>query len=191
MTNVLPSGADPDTSLSTAVMPLCPSAPPGAADATLFGVVTGPVGYRRMRYLTKLQPVTSETLALAGPVRLGQVFRVAATCAGRQCTHFDGTNCRLAQRIVEFLPPVIDGIPPCRIRPTCRWWRQEGKAACQRCPEVTTEIANPTELQRRVASTGSTPGYLSPLPAGPTSAVEVEQMDTKDQRAVVSLPAVR
>ena len=60
--------------------------------------------------------------------------------------HFAENRCRLASRVVETLPEAVDGLPPCRIRPTCRWWQQEGKAACLRCPMIVTETANPTEL---------------------------------------------
>ncbi|WP_256973461.1 hypothetical protein [Nostoc sp. T09] len=34
------------------------------------------------------------------------------------------------QRIVEDLPGVV------QIRSSCRWWQQEGKAACMRCPQI-------------------------------------------------------
>ena len=50
---------------------------------------------------------------------------------GHACGHFDGRDCpRLATRVVQLLPPVVDGVPPCHLRPDCRWWQQEGKAAC-------------------------------------------------------------
>jgi hypothetical protein len=37
-----------------------------------------------------------------------------------------------------MLPPVVDSLPPCVIRKECRWFAQEGAAACMRCPEITT-----------------------------------------------------
>jgi len=37
-----------------------------------------------------------------------------------------------------MLPPVVDSLPPCTIRKECRWFAQEGAAACMRCPEITT-----------------------------------------------------
>jgi hypothetical protein len=43
------------------------------------------------------------------------------------------------------MPAVESPLPACRIRPTCRWFLQEGKAACQRCPQIVTFSANPTE----------------------------------------------
>jgi hypothetical protein len=45
----------------------------------------------------------------------------------------------------------VDGLPPCSIRPGCMWWRQEGKNACLRCPQVVTETRHATDEQRQVA----------------------------------------
>ncbi|NCS45084.1 MAG: nitrogen fixation protein, partial [Microcystis aeruginosa BS11-05] len=46
---------------------------------------------------------------------------------------------------------VTDILPPCRIRQNCRWWLQEGKAACLRCPQVVTDNYNPSEIFVKVA----------------------------------------
>ena len=54
-------------------------------------------------------------------------------------------------RIVKNLPEVIEELLPCSIRRDCRWWQQEGKAACLRCPQVITDNYNPSELIREVA----------------------------------------
>ena len=47
--------------------------------------------------------------------------------------------------------PVVGALPRCAIRPTCRWFRQEGREACLRCPQVATELRNPSELELAVA----------------------------------------
>jgi hypothetical protein len=44
---------------------------------------------------------------------------------------------------------VVDALPACAIRPACRWWQQEGKAACQRCPQVVTQAYAPSERVTR------------------------------------------
>jgi hypothetical protein len=129
----------------------CPSALPSEPDAVVFGVVTGSRERPRIGYLTEAQPVTDELMSLAGSARPAQVFRMAATCMGGDCKHFDGANCRLVQRITEFLPPVVDGLPRCRIRSTCRWFRQEGREACVRCPQVVTEAQAATGVDLYVA----------------------------------------
>ncbi|HEY0183595.1 MAG TPA: hypothetical protein VGC09_12385 [Rhodopila sp.] len=132
----------------------CPSAQP-SADGLVIGVVAGTAEARRIGYLTEPQPVTQEILALAGPVAPAQVFRMAAPCMGEGCKHFAGGDCHLVKRIVAALDPVVSGLPPCQIRPTCRWFRQEGRAACVRCPQVVTNTYDATELQRRVADPDS------------------------------------
>jgi len=101
---------------------LCPSARENSPDSVIFGIAAGTVEEPRVAYLPEIQPVTDELLALAEPVTPTEVFRFAASCAEDKCAHFDGVNCRLAQRIVQGLPEVTDTLPPCRIRQSCRWW---------------------------------------------------------------------
>lgn len=98
-------------------------------------------------------------MALAEPVSPTQVFRFAAPCAGNACQHFDGANCKLATRIVEHLPEAVDDLPECTIRSACRWWMQEGAAACRRCPLVVTESYGALEISEplRVAADPATP----------------------------------
>jgi hypothetical protein len=102
-------------------------------------------------YLDQVVPVTADVLALARPGEPTEIFRFAAPCAGHACRHFDGSNCRLATRIVRMLSPVADGLPPCQLRPNCRWWQQEGKAACLHCPQIVSEVFEPSELLRQIA----------------------------------------
>jgi len=59
----------------------------------------------------------------------------------------------LAAMIVQWLPSVVDTLPPCAIRPACRWWQQEGKAACVRCPQVVTETFKPIAAMRHALQT--------------------------------------
>jgi hypothetical protein len=144
-------------------VPLCPSAQPDMEGSLVFGIVGGTVDEPRVGYLDMPVPVTDtdELLALAAPVKPTEVFRFAAPCAGHGCTHFDGTHCRLAQRTVHVLPPVVAKLPACRIRPHCRWWQQEGPQACLRCPLVVTESYNPSHLMR-LAGDPNTPATQEP-----------------------------
>jgi hypothetical protein len=82
---------------------------------------------------------------MTAPVPPTQVFRFTAPCQEGACSHFDGHDCRLATRLVQLMPAVDAGLPACRIRPTCRWFTQEGKAACMRCPQIVTFSVNPTD----------------------------------------------
>ena len=62
-------------------------------------------------------------------------MRFASPCAGSGCEHFAGGRCGVADRVVK---PENEPIPlqPCAIRDGCRWWKQEGPAACATCPTV-------------------------------------------------------
>ena len=131
---------------------LCPSAQPDMEGAQVFGVlVKTPDDGLRVGYLNEPQPITPDLVTAAEPVKPPEVLRIAAPCMGSGCMHFDGSNCRLAARVTEMLDPVVSGLPRCAIRPHCRWFRQEGRAACLRCPQVITELREATDLQREVA----------------------------------------
>jgi hypothetical protein len=136
---------------ATNVPPLCPSAQPETEGSVVFGVVGGTVEEPHLAHFVEPQAVNDELLALANPVTPTEVFRFAAPCAGSACQHFDGSNCRLATKIVQLLSKVVEELPPCRLRPNCRWWQQEGKAACMRCPQIVTETYHPSEQLRQAA----------------------------------------
>jgi hypothetical protein len=133
----------------------CPSAQPTTIGARIFGVVVDAATSRRVAYLTKPRPVTSELLALTEPVRPTEVYRAAAPCLNEGCRHFAANTCSLAQRIVAMMDEVVDRLPRCQIRRTCRWFHQEGKAACLRCPQVVTERPNASEVDRAIAADGT------------------------------------
>jgi len=124
---------------------LCPSSQPGVAGSMVFGVIGGSAEEPRVRWIEKPVPLTEELLALTGPVPPTQVLRIAAPCQESACCHFDGADCRLAAKLVQLVPSVTDSLPPCRIRQDCRWFVQEGRAACARCPQIVTYSVNPTE----------------------------------------------
>lgn len=136
---------------TTDTIPLCPSAQPEMAESVVFGVIGGTAHEPRLIHLAEPQPVTEALLAMAEPVKPTEVFRFAAPCAASQCAHFDGAKCRLVQRTIALLPAVSQAVPPCRIRATCRWWQQEGRAACMRCPQVVTESYIPSDQMRQAA----------------------------------------
>ena len=116
----------------------CPSAQPDMPDPQVLGVVEFVGDRQRVAYIDESVPVTPDLLALAGDVEPTEVMRISAECDEKKCMHFDGAQCRLASRVVEMLPAVVDALPPCKIRRDCRWFVQEGPPACQRCPQITT-----------------------------------------------------
>ena len=120
---------------------LCPSADPEMGEAKVFGVaLRTPDGALRLGYLTEAQPATPDILAASGAAKPAEVMRIAAPCMHSGCVHFSGATCRLAARITAMLDPVVSDLPRCAIRPTCRWFQQEGRAACLRCPQVIREL---------------------------------------------------
>jgi hypothetical protein len=130
----------------------CPSITSIGPDAQVFGMVIGsaPDAFQ-VGYLTEPLAATPELLEAAAPAKPTEIFRAAAPCSEHACKHFDGANCLLAARITAMLDPVVSTLPRCAIRPVCRWFHQEGREACLRCPQVTTEQRNPSDLDRAVA----------------------------------------
>lgn len=134
---------------------LCPSAQPEMQGSVIFGVIGGSVERPQVGYLAAPRPVADEPLIAELPVHPTEVFRIAAPCAGTACQHFDGANCHLATRTVQLLPVAASSAPPCAIRGDCRWWRQEGKEACLRCPQIVTRMYQPTDAVRLAADPGT------------------------------------
>lgn len=123
---------------------VCPSVPPEAAGAVVFGVIGGPANRPMVRYLQRGLPMTDEIIQMVAPAQVPEVLRLAGRCAAEACAHFDGARCSLAQRVVSELPEVVDSLPPCSQRSHCRWWTEQGKDACFRCPQVVSLCVQPT-----------------------------------------------
>jgi hypothetical protein len=121
------------------------------AGAHVLGVATGSPEEPLIAYLDEAIPVSDAVIAMASPAHPADVMRFSAACEESRCCHFDGVRCQLATRIVDALPPVVDALPDCLIRSECRWFQQEKRAACLRCPQVVTQNHTPSELMVRVA----------------------------------------
>ena len=130
---------------------LCPSAQPDWEGAVAIGVVGGTPETPRVGYLERSLPVTDDLLALAEPVLPTEVFRFAAGCVNDGCRHNREGSCRLAAKVVAMLEPVTMHLPPCTIRGSCRWFQQEGREACRRCPQVVTDNIYPSRDMRAAA----------------------------------------
>lgn len=129
----------------------CPSARPDDSQAVILGVVRRDEGKARVQVLPQTIPSETLTVYVPSDLRPTEILRFAAPCAEQQCAHFDSDRCQLADRIVAHLPPVIERLPPCAIRRTCRWFAQEGIEACRRCPQIITESYAPSDVMREVA----------------------------------------
>jgi hypothetical protein len=130
---------------------LCPSARPDIDGSRVFGVVAGTTEKPHVRLLRQTLPVVRELLDVTGAADPAEVFRFAAPCAEAACRHFDGSRCRLGERVVQILPVASLTAPPCPLRPQCRWWQEQGKAACMRCPQVVSQVHEPSAEYRRAA----------------------------------------
>ena len=124
---------------------LCPSAEADMEGSVIFGIVAGTPEQPKLFHLRETKQVPPALVSLESPVKPTEIFRIAANCINESCTHFDGTKCRLTQRIVEGLPPVSESVPPCPIRANCRWWSQEGKEACVRCLQIVRDNYNASD----------------------------------------------
>lgn len=137
---------------STARDLTCPSAQPDMEGARIIGVLSGTPEAPQIAYVPPGITLDVDVADGLGELSSTQVFRFAATCEQHRCAHFDGARCSLAQRIVAQLPEVVDILPRCQIRPTCRWYAEEGGAACRRCPQVVTMIPKRADPLNRVAA---------------------------------------
>jgi hypothetical protein len=129
----------------------CPSAQPNQNGSVVIGVIGTQDGRAQASLLPQLVPLSSVGHLIPDAIPVTEVLRLAAPCAERQCGHFKNHRCTLASRIVARLPAVIDRLSQCALRPSCRWWHQEGPAACHRCPQIVTEPFQTSDLMRDIA----------------------------------------
>jgi len=137
---------------------MCPSTP--ASNATVFlGMIT-PAG--RVAYVTPAMPAgvvlgTADAggagtgAGPAGSLESGSLesrYRFAGPCVTSSCGFWTGEHCGLGARLVESYREVQatnpDGVraelPKCAIRRTCRWFAEQGAAACSPCSYVSTDV---------------------------------------------------
>ena len=129
----------------------CPSAQLNMPEAQVLGVLERTPAGPRLSYLNANLEVSHEVLRSTEPVPPLRVLRIAARCEEGRCAHYDGQSCTLASRIVRTLEEVVSALPPCIVRRSCRWFIEQGPAACRRCPQIVTEsdrdAMSPTLMQ--------------------------------------------
>jgi hypothetical protein len=140
----------------------CPSAQPGMTEVQVLAVRSGTADAPELLYLNETVAATPDLLRLADPLPPGRIFRLAAKCERSKCAHFDGSHCQLAARIVKLMPEVSGELPPCIIRPRCRWFQQEGRAACLRCSQIVTANAEPDDRLRDIAGVVAAKQHANP-----------------------------
>lgn len=135
---------------------VCPSADASMRNPRILGVVDADSLIPRIAYLTERVELSDVQITKNDQVPLGKVLRLSAVCEESLCGHFDGQKCRLAERLVNLLPVVVDQLPACNIRSDCRWFMQEGRQACLRCPQVVT-LSDPSDPTLVHAALGQPP----------------------------------
>lgn len=125
--------------MSTEPERMCPSTT--AANSTVFlGMIT-PAG--RVAYVTPAIPSDVALADLDSTVRVESTYRLAGPCVTSKCGFWTGDHCGLGARLVESYEHDTDAeqldLPKCAIRRTCRWYAEQGKAACSPCSYVVTD----------------------------------------------------
>ncbi|MCP2326985.1 hypothetical protein HDA40_005492 [Hamadaea flava] len=118
---------------------MCPST--SVENSTVFlGMITPA---RTVAYVTPQVPLDAIRESLdesQGP--LERNYRFAGPCVTTGCGFWTGEHCGLAAKAVESYQstgaPQLD-LPKCAIRRSCRWFAEQGPAACSPCSYVVTD----------------------------------------------------
>jgi len=120
--------------------------------AVAIGVVDHTADAPQVAYLERPLQVTAELLEMAQPLKPTEIFRFVAPCQTDACSHWNGSECELAMRVVQLIPAASLSLPRCHIRTRCRWYTQEGRTACERCPNIVTQNESPSDAMREAAT---------------------------------------
>lgn len=127
-----PQGEERDEPLA------CPSAPAQPGSSLL--AIVGSDG--RLAHLSPTIPVDEAFVAAASRHGAPEArMRFTAPCLEAGCAQWTGSSCGVIEQVLatgahEDQPTRL---PRCEIRSGCRWYRQEGGAACRVCPLVLTD----------------------------------------------------
>ena len=116
---------------------LCPSSTLQEG-AILLGIVMpdGSVAYAKDRIVVDENFVRGTQ----GGTPAEQRFRFSSPCMKGACNQWTGSRCGVIDEVVEAVGgDVPSSLPHCSIRPQCRWFAQQGAAACGACPLVITD----------------------------------------------------
>ncbi|HEX5543593.1 MAG TPA: hypothetical protein VFX60_18920 [Micromonospora sp.] len=121
---------------------MCPSTP--VSNSTVFlGMIT-PAG--RVAYVTPAVPTENvlDTLSADEAGRpLEKGYRFAGPCVTSSCGYWTGDHCGLGAKVAasyrEVTDPADDALPKCAIRRDCRWFAEQGRAACTPCSYIATD----------------------------------------------------
>lgn len=118
---------------------LCPSAT-CSKGASLLGIVQSDKTIALLETPIKISNAFIETAHKYGEPE--KRFRFADKCVKSGCGQWTGKSCGIMNELAASNPSIKndnDELPQCFIRPTCRWYSQEGGKACKICLFVVTE----------------------------------------------------
>src|SRR4051812_6355918 len=114
----------------------CPSAAAESRDARIFGLVLGAPGAPRVEYLVQPEQFAKAMESQLGGLHPGEVFRLTSPCVEARCHHYSGHHCRLGERVAKAQNGTAASLAACPIRGQCRWFAEQGGAACDPCSRV-------------------------------------------------------
>jgi hypothetical protein len=129
----------------------CPVASPNMGDARPFGIVSGAGRETRIAFFKKSTLGGFAWRGHFSDVEASQVLRFGARCTEHGCSHYDGRQCALGDQVDRHLAPVVDQLPACLIRGSCRWFAERGAGVCLRCPQVVKMAMSPRSALDHVA----------------------------------------
>lgn len=130
----------------------CPSAQPDMEGARPFGVISGTAKETRIAFFKKDALAGFDWRTDFSTGNATRLFRFGARCEKSACGHFNGSTCSLGHRVKSSLPAVVDALPSCLIRASCRWHAEQGADVCLRCPQVVTMIPGDEGMLSEVAA---------------------------------------
>ena len=139
--NHTPAGADTPAALT------CPSSH-CAPGNLLIGIVSGDGAIVPVRPPLPVDETFVDGARQASERPPEARFRFAGRCVTSSCRQWTGSRCSIGD-IVAASRPDPEPLQPCVIRPTCRWWLQNGPAACHGCTLVahTAPGEHPTSMR--------------------------------------------
>jgi hypothetical protein len=130
----------------------CPSAQPGMENARPIGVIAGSATETRIAFFKKETLDQFDWRSRFADAEATRLLRFGATCDESRCAHFSSGRCSLGKRVNDQLAAVVDDLPPCLLRSTCRWFSEQGRSVCLRCPQVITKIPRAEDALNAVAT---------------------------------------
>jgi hypothetical protein len=111
----------------------CPSMLPGLARGVIAKVVRND---ERLRFLAEEIPVPAALPLAVDSETVLKRARFVGACRTDECGHWTGVTCRLGHAIASVEIQSSSKVAPCAIRSSCRWFKENGSAACAPCQHV-------------------------------------------------------